>query len=320
MKIKLYTHNLKVSIDDDILKVKEFLTRKIKETANKDISFSFDIEDTNISLTDFDSKLAQQLDGKYDTVGYIFDRYDQKVSQSLAWSLSKNTQAFYVQTSIQDDAVGGTWVSIAHELTHTFFWKLKSHGISVFDPMDWMIVNGAKTPYYKNDTPTATDGNFALAYTLLAQYWNKIEAPVAPIVINTKPHAILTREPSTTNETLGTLVAVNGKNVFACKTLELPWLNNRPMVSCIPPGIYTVKKVFWLRKLKSFYQVQNVPGRSGIFMHEGNYYFNYEGCIGLGKTIADLNKDGEKDITDTLATVKQFESFMEGKEFTLEIR
>lgn len=311
---KLYTNKIKVSIEDDIKKAAEFLNQKVKETAKIDITFTFDVEETPIRLSDVREKLVEPLIGKYDVVGYVFDRYDQNTHMSLSYGgMPKETQMMTIMTSTEDDKVGGTWMTIAHEMVHCIIKKLQVQGYAVFDPMDWMIVNGVKTPYYKNWDPEASDGNFALAFELLSQYWSKIVPLSMPI-------ATIVRDYSTAKETLGILSVVNNGKLFKCQTLELPWFDNKKMISCIPKGIYQVKKVFWPRKLKSFYQVQNVPARSGIFIHEGNYYFNYEGCIGLGEKRIDLNNDGQIDISNTVKTIKDFEKFMEGKPFTLVIK
>jgi len=48
-----------------------------------------------------------------------------------------------------------------------------------------------------------------------------------------------------------------------------------------------------------------VPGRDMILIHEGNYHFNFLGCIGVGQDFADINKDGQTDITNTKATLAQ---------------
>lgn len=135
-----------------------------------------------------------------------------------------------------------------------------------------------------------------------------------------KVSVTITRTTDTGKQTLGELVAINGGKTFKCRTIELPWKDNQRMISCIPKGTYLVKMSVWAGKTKKFYLLQNVPGRGGIFMHEGNYYYNYQGCIGLGKDLVDMNRDGQLDVTATTDTVKAFETFMEGKDFTLTIQ
>lgn len=75
---------------------------------------------------------------------------------------------------------------------------------------------------------------------------------------------------------------VFGGNLF--RTLECPWLDNKPNVSCIPPGRYTVT---WLPrsysgKYRRVWHLHNVEGRSGILIHNGNLVDHTKGCILLG--------------------------------------
>lgn len=77
--------------------------------------------------------------------------------------------------------------------------------------------------------------------------------------------------------TLGTVILTSGKII---KTIERPWLNNRPNVSCYPEGVYLAK---WLPrsgsgKYKRVWHVQDVPGRSGILWHSGNLVRHSLGC------------------------------------------
>jgi hypothetical protein len=76
-------------------------------------------------------------------------------------------------------------------------------------------------------------------------------------------------------ETLGNLTV--GDTVF--KTLERPWKDNKPNISCIPAGSYIVKWTFSPRMLKYTYEVTGVPNRSGIRIHVANYFNELLGCI-----------------------------------------
>ena len=80
-------------------------------------------------------------------------------------------------------------------------------------------------------------------------------------------------------------------------TLELPDLNNDGIdnnevrKSCIPEGIYRVKKHNSPKFGKTFW-VKDVPGRSAILIHPGNYHYHTLGCILVGLDQEDLNGDG----------------------------
>jgi hypothetical protein len=129
---------------------------------------------------------------------------------------------------------------------------------------------------------------------------------------------MIKREKGNGKETLGTLIARNGQSVFACKTLELPWLNNAKNISCVPVGTYLCKRIFSL-KYGYVYALQNVKGRSGIYIHIGNYFSDIAGCIILGNAFADINKDGVLDVINSTITVKALHTFMQKKNFTLTI-
>jgi len=120
-----------------------------------------------------------------------------------------------------------------------------------------------------------------------------------------KVEAILTRQPSSEKQTLGELVLYkDGKAVFSCKTLELPWKNNQRKVSCIPTGVYDVVfRDVSHSKFKRHYHIKNVPNRTWILIHTGNYYTQIEGCILVGNAYADINKDGYQDVINSRVTL-----------------
>ncbi|MBS3992539.1 MAG: hypothetical protein KGZ87_02365 [Bacteroidetes bacterium] len=68
------------------------------------------------------------------------------------------------------------------------------------------------------------------------------------------------------NGTHGTIF-VNGEEV--CHTIELPWLNNKRQVSCIPEGSYMLRKRY-NQKFKWHLALEAVKGRSGILIHPAN--------------------------------------------------
>jgi hypothetical protein len=127
------------------------------------------------------------------------------------------------------------------------------------------------------------------------------------------PSITIKRDLSDTKETTGSAVIKYGDTVQTCKSLELPWLNNLPNVSCIPAGTYDALWTFSPSMLKYIYELQNVPGRSGIRIHVANYYKELEGCIALGATLKDINGDGELDVTSSTITINAFNALMAKK-------
>ncbi|BAV05484.1 hypothetical protein SAMN05421788_10564 [Filimonas lacunae] len=70
-----------------------------------------------------------------------------------------------------------------------------------------------------------------------------------------------------------------------CYTIELPWLQNKTCVSCIPEGTYRLVKRF-SDKFKSHLHVQGVKGRSLILIHPANNaLLQLQGCIAPVTTI-----------------------------------
>ena len=128
-------------------------------------------------------------------------------------------------------------------------------------------------------------------------------------------HALLTRSKMSTDQyTIGDFILyLDGKEVFRCKSLELPWKDNKRNISCVVTGLYVVQKIRDRR-----YSVEVVPNRSLIRIHFGSFTTNIKGCILLGDKHTDINKDGVIDIVGTKATLKKLQEITE--KFTLEIK
>ncbi len=105
-----------------------------------------------------------------------------------------------------------------------------------------------------------------------------------------------------------------------CKTLELQWLDNTRSKSCIPEGVYKVVKRLAHEKRKyNHFHITNVPGRSYILIHTGNYSSQILGCILVGDKHIDINKDGLLDVANSTATLQKLYDKMP-TEFELVIR
>lgn len=94
-------------------------------------------------------------------------------------------------------------------------------------------------------------------------------------------------------------------------TQELPWLNNIKRISCIPEiqklspehptDDFYIALPRYSDKFKQHFHIINVPNRSYILIHSLNFYTQTSGCIGIGKSISDINKDN---ILDTANSFK----------------
>ena len=105
------------------------------------------------------------------------------------------------------------------------------------------------------------------------------------------------------------ILLIEGEPVFT--TLELPWLDNRPNISCIPEGSYECKKTFDRftgsgHKIVETFEVTHVGGRGGILFHIGNTAKDTRGCILLGMAF-DTSADFEPCITES---AKAFAAFL----------
>jgi len=100
-------------------------------------------------------------------------------------------------------------------------------------------------------------------------------------------------------------------NGFFCYTLELPWRDNQRSISCIPPGEYKVIQRA-SPKYGKIYWVTEVPNRSYILIHSGNYAgdvskgykTHVNGCILLGQKMGTLS--GQKAVLNSRVTVNKF--------------
>jgi hypothetical protein len=159
------------------------------------------------------------------------------------------------------------------------------------------------------DIDNLVDTNREVALLTLNPYWDKIcllesmqEVP-KPMQI-----AILARKTTDNKETLGDMIAIKHGDLYVCKTLE------REVGIRIPTGTYQCDWTFSPRFKKYTYELKEMPSYR---IHSGNYFYDTEGCIMLGKTVADINKDGILDIASSKVAIGEFESFFGKKSFTL---
>lgn len=124
--------------------------------------------------------------------------------------------------------------------------------------------------------------------------------------------------------TLGTLTVPNAQ-LYTCKTLELPWINNEQSISCIPVGeykcVYSRSPLLSIKSGKDVftYEVLDVPNRDGIRIHKANFFYELRGCIALGNALKDINGDGNMDVINSDDTLERFEELMNLEPFTLKI-
>lgn len=96
----------------------------------------------------------------------------------------------------------------------------------------------------------------------------------------------------------------NDRALFSFATLELPWLDNEVRKSCIPPGDYDVVKRY-SGKFGNHFHITNVPDRSYILIHSGNYHTQILGCLLAGSSFKDINGDGVTDVVNSGKTINK---------------
>lgn len=80
-----------------------------------------------------------------------------------------------------------------------------------------------------------------------------------------------------------------GEELLAC-TIELPWKQNAKRISCIPEGIYTLRRRY-SEKFKWHLVLLEVPERSGILIHPANDALKeLQGCIAPVTAITEVGK------------------------------
>ena len=108
-----------------------------------------------------------------------------------------------------------------------------------------------------------------------------------------------TYQPNGTNGILN----INGE--FICFTIELPWHNNLPQISCIPEGEYKTVARF-SKKHGSHLLIKDVPGRALILFHPANNAIKeLRGCIApvLTQSGAGTGTASRKAFNKLMATV-----------------
>lgn len=115
---------------------------------------------------------------------------------------------------------------------------------------------------------------------------------------------------------------------FACHTMEPPWRDNRANISCIPVGSYRCQ----LRRSGRFgltLWVREVPGRSFILIHAGNFggdtalglRSSTAGCILPGLAAGTI--DGQRAVLNSRLALRRLMGHLAGlgeQEFILNIR
>lgn len=123
----------------------------------------------------------------------------------------------------------------------------------------------------------------------------------------------------------GTFGAIVFDGGFVLQTLELPWEENALNISCIPCGMYTCE-LDDSPKFGSTYQIRDVPGRSHILFHAGNWagrksmpelQSNVEGCILVGHARVRMGEPRQMAVQESRRALDDMQIHLKGESFEL---
>lgn len=134
--------------------------------------------------------------------------------------------------------------------------------------------------------------------------------------------ARLYRTETSAQGTFGLLETDDGEKYC---TGELPWRLNEQGKSCIPPGSYVCKLQPSAHFKRKLYHLQDVPGRTDVMIHSGNFCGDADqgfksdvlGCILEGESVGDI--DGQRAVLRSADALADFMAGMDGEDFTLEV-
>lgn len=108
--------------------------------------------------------------------------------------------------------------------------------------------------------------------------------------------------------------------------VELPWRDNKEKVSCIPTGEYLCKFEYSDKFKKKLYELKDVPGRSEVKIHSGNYAgdkkmgyrSDSKGCPIIGKRVRHI--EDQWGVEDSRVALKEFHDLMQGENIMLTVK
>lgn len=124
----------------------------------------------------------------------------------------------------------------------------------------------------------------------------------------------LTRFAYTPVGTFGSMMMPDGQQIY---TVEDPWKNNQPSISCIPAGQYACVPRPYHRGGYPAIHITEVENRSHILFHRGNTELDVEGCIVTGMQLGFIQ--GRWAVSDSRGAFEVLMHHYGNQEFTLVI-
>jgi len=118
------------------------------------------------------------------------------------------------------------------------------------------------------------------------------------------------------NQILGRLFVMDDTDLmFSCATIERGWHDNEKRISAIPAGTFDCAFTMSPRFQKLLWEIY-VRDREGIRIHQANFARQLNGCISVGRRHVDLDRDGKRDVTDSVKTLAELHNVMSGVDKT----
>ena len=105
-------------------------------------------------------------------------------------------------------------------------------------------------------------------------------------------------------------VLLNENRVPMFTTLERPWKDNAENISCVPAGSYQFRRVFSPKHGLEVFQALNIPGRTLVEIHPGNFITDTLGCILIGTSFS--SQQGHEGIMDSKIAFNLFMQRLSG--------
>jgi hypothetical protein len=101
-------------------------------------------------------------------------------------------------------------------------------------------------------------------------------------------------------------------------TVERPWLDNAPFVSCIPIGTYRCGPRRFYRRGYDAIEIRDVPGRTHILFHRANLPSQLAGCVAPNSELGCI--EGAWAGIDSASAFRLLMAHYGGREFDLTIK
>lgn len=98
--------------------------------------------------------------------------------------------------------------------------------------------------------------------------------------------------------------------IFKSESLERGWVNNQNRISCLPEGDFPIEFEESYKFEQFLWEIKETAHRSECKFHWANYWYDLNGCVGLGNNRKYIDGDLVMDVTDSRNIIKKFHKAM----------